>query len=183
MIMSAEFSSVALLAPHFHWLAPPPTTNTSVVRHFLTDTRATGVGRIYILANAMPMIALVLLPYMMLVKSAVILCFLNSLLFLTSFVYLRHCHPDVHRPIKVPCGLPGCIVLSTIPIVLLIINVYYVVMDKSTVVGTKHLHLYITFGVIMFGIAVHAVYKGAVAHQRNKPEKLLLMDTEQTFVQ
>ena len=90
------------------------------------------VRRVYVVANAVTVIALTLfIPYEALVEVEMLLLSLNVALFLTAFLWLRYTQPSLHRPYRIPGNFAHVAAMSIVPGLIIIVNLIVGVTDRD----------------------------------------------------
>eukprot|EP00040_Diaphanoeca_grandis_P027243 m.154614 g.154614 ORF g.154614 m.154614 type:complete len:499 (+) comp30898_c0_seq1:235-1731(+) len=126
----------------------------SAVTRYLFTENGTGVAPIYIVVNAVLAGVLLLLPYTVLVEFAMLQMCLNMNLFLYAFIWYKWCRPDMVRPLKMPGGVCGSIILSFPVFCISCLTFYLGVSDDEVVIGFPYgkacgFGLVVVFGILL----------------------------------
>lgn len=133
-------------------------TSTWRVTKYLLTENGTGVAPIFIIFHASIALALIWLPYQVLVESAILQMTLPSIGCMYAFLYYKVFKPDLARPFAIPGKVFGA-VLMVIPVLAVTLgNMYISITDEDEVVGIKHgkawSFTFITFG----GLFAHGAF-------------------------
>eukprot|EP00301_Raphidiophrys_heterophryoidea_P004289 c11875_g2_i1.p1 GENE.c11875_g2_i1~~c11875_g2_i1.p1 ORF type:complete len:556 (-),score=67.78 c11875_g2_i1:92-1759(-) len=152
--ITCECALVPYLKPHMARLRRnSPWLKDSVLGHFLTDHRTTGVARIYILLVMLICCALVWLPYDFLVEFSMLMMAVIIMPFLASFLYLRLKQPDKERAFRVPGNFLVALIISLMPFALTCGYIYIALEQSGSVLiyGIPYLNVVGLGGIIGMG--------------------------------
>jgi len=107
----------------------------SVITRYLLQENGTGVAPFYIIFNGGISGALLLLPVQTLVELAMLQMCLNLMLFLYAFIWYKWHRPNMERPLRMPGGVFGAVVLSFPVAVVTGATFYFAAIDPTPVFG------------------------------------------------
>eukprot|EP00041_Stephanoeca_diplocostata_P011130 m.180609 g.180609 ORF g.180609 m.180609 type:complete len:581 (-) comp18426_c0_seq1:220-1962(-) len=133
--------------------APP-----SCLVGYLFAANGTGVAPVYILFNAVVSSALVWLPYESLIEFSMLQFALCSLFFIYAYLWYKVKRPDMYRPLSVPGGLGGAIVVSFPIVAIALVNIYFGCMDDEAVFGVPYAKAVGLAFITGAGCVIHGTY-------------------------
>ena len=126
--------------------------------HWLLSEAQHGISPIFIVANAALNLALVWVPYDLLVEMGMLMMTVPAFLLCAAFLYFRYTKPNMARTYSVPGGWVGAWVCALLPAAATAANLYYSVVDETPVFNVVYLRLYLAVAITGFGVVVHTIY-------------------------